>query len=60
MPGAKAFNFYEESQIAKIYGMTEDYTPPKRYKTPYMIYAEHVSNANVKYIHIEKRRDIRR
>ena len=40
-PGVKGYNFYEESQIAKIYGITEDYTPPKRTKTAYMIYADH-------------------
>ena len=26
--GVTAYNYYEETQIAKIYGMTEDYTPP--------------------------------
>ncbi|CDW82148.1 UNKNOWN [Stylonychia lemnae] len=41
MPGAKAINFYEESQIAKIYGMTEDYTPPNRTKSAYQIFTEH-------------------
>ncbi len=34
-------NFYEETQIAKIYGMTEDYTPPRRIRTAFMIYSEH-------------------
>ncbi len=42
IPGAKAINFYEEEQIAEIYGMTEDYTPPSRTKTAYQIYSEHV------------------
>ena len=40
LPGTRTHSFYEESQIARIYGMTEDYTPPKRSKTPYMIFAE--------------------
>ena len=34
-------NFFEETQIAKIYGMTEDYTPPRRVRTAFMIYSEH-------------------
>jgi hypothetical protein len=34
-------NFFEEQQIAKIYGMTEDYTPPRRMRTAFMIYSEH-------------------
>lgn len=34
-------NFFEESQIARIYGMTEDYTPPRRVRTAFMIYSEH-------------------
>lgn len=40
LPGTRTHSFWEESQIARIYGMTEDYTPPKRSKTPFMIYAE--------------------
>jgi hypothetical protein len=34
-------NFFEEQQIAKIYGVTEDYTPPRRQRTAFMIYSEH-------------------
>eukprot|EP00347_Sterkiella_histriomuscorum_P018014 403347115 len=40
-PGTKPISFYEESQIAKIYGMTEDYTPPNRTKSAYQIFTEH-------------------